>query len=172
MRSHFHLAGAAPADPRRPGDETAPPEDPRRLAVGTILRQSLRRRPGDAGGTIVLTTCVSDLTDRDHDEVLTLATALLAAGNARVIGSRWEVLELRTSILVFMFHYFLDRLAGHAVDALRAAQLWMLDPDREIPAVMPVLLADEIRRAAAPENIHELDLAGVYSWAAFTHHGR
>ncbi len=169
MRSHVQLA--APADPRKQGDET-PQEDPRWLTVGTILRQGLHREPKDPGGTIVLTACVSDLTDRDHDEALTLATALLAAGNARVIGSRWEVLEVRTSILIFMFHYFLDQLSGKAPDALRAAQLWMLDPDREIPPSMPPLLADEVQRAAVPENSHELDLASVYSWAAFTHHGR
>lgn len=47
-------------------------------------------------------------------------------------------------------------------DALRAAQLWMLDPDRRPPPG----LGDPLRREAARTGLHEIHL-----WAAFTHQG-
>jgi CHAT domain-containing protein len=125
----------------------------------------------------VLTTCLGDFTDRAHDEVLALSTALLAAGCASVVGSRWEVRELRTAIMMFMFHHFLAesvRAEGEprVAEALREAQLWMLDEDRQAPPDMPDLLAAEVRRAARPEFRRELALADVASWAAFTVQGR
>jgi hypothetical protein len=65
---------------------------------------------------------------------------------------------------MFMFHHHLVRDPdGGAVDALRRAQLWMLDPHREPPDEMSARMADE---AANPA------LAELASWAAFTHHGQ
>lgn len=132
------------------------------LPVTRILQQALNRPPAAAGGLVVLSACVSDLTDRDHDEALTLATAILAAGVASVVGSRWVVDDAGTPILMFMLHHFLRQGVGPA-DALRAAQVWMLDPGREMPGEMPESLADEVDRT---------DLTAVGSWAAFTHQGR
>lgn len=134
-----------------------------RLPVSRILRQAQGRAADASGGLVVLAACTTDLTQRDHDEALTLATAFLAAGAVSVVGSRWQVPDIRSALLMFMFHRFLNPAGQRPAASLRAAQLWMLDVDREIPADMPPLL----RSAAA-----NVDLADVVAWAGFTHHGQ
>jgi hypothetical protein len=132
------------------------------LAVDRILRQAQFRRPGLPGGLVVLSACVSDLSMADYDEALTLATAFAAAGAASVVGTRWLVPDVRTALLMFMFHHHLT--AGlPPSDALRLAQLWMLGPDRAIPVEMPAMLADEVPRK---------DLGNLAAWAGFIHMGR
>lgn len=137
------------------------------LGVDRILRRA-HGRPADArSGLVVLAACVSDLSPRDYDEALTLATAFLTAGAVSVIGSRWQVPDLRTTMLMFMFHHYLAAGAA-AADALRRAQIWMLDGNREIPGNMPGVLADEVRgQGGGPRLI----LDDVVAWAAFTHQG-
>ena len=132
------------------------------LAVDRILQQAQLRRPDLAGGLVILSACVSDLSMRDYDEALTLVTAFAAAGAASVVGTRWSVPDARTALLMFMFHHHLasGRPPG---DALRLAQLWMLDPDRTIPEEMPRMFADEVSRK---------DLGDPASWAGFIHMGR
>ncbi len=133
------------------------------LPVSRILAQARHRDSDAASGLVVLAACTSDLALADHDEALTLASAFLAAGTAGAIGARWAVPDNHTAPLMFMFHRHLVRDAGGGpAAALRAAQLWMLDPDREIPAEMPAELAN-LSRAAAGRP---------YAWAAFTGHGQ
>jgi CHAT domain-containing protein len=48
-------------------------------------------------------------------------------------------------------------------EALRGAQMWMLDRHREVPFDMPEPLAAQARRA---------DACSPYAWAAFTYHGQ
>jgi hypothetical protein len=64
---------------------------------------------------------------------------------------------------MFMAHHYLraDRLPP--ADALRKAQLWMLNPDRVPPATMPPGLA---------ARVSGVDSADVAAWAGFTHQGR
>jgi hypothetical protein len=133
------------------------------LAVTRILRQAHGRPADSAGGLIVIAACTSDLTNRDHDEALTLATTFLAAGAVSVVGARWEVGDARTALLMVMFHHYLNGTHPTPVDALHAAQRWMLDPGREIPAGISPLLADWATKA---------DLRDAFAWAAFTHHGQ
>ena len=134
------------------------------LPVASILAQATVERPGLAGGLVVLAACISDLTVTDHDEALTLASAFLAAGATGVVGSLWPVSDSYTAVAMFMLHRHLVLNPGDSpADALRAAQLWMLDPDRAIPAEMPELLAVVARRAYAGDP---------RTWAAFTYHGR
>jgi CHAT domain-containing protein len=83
----------------------------RELTAGRILRQARTRAPDAPAGLVVLAACLSDLTDGDHDEALTLAAG-----------------------------------TGRPADALRAAQLWMLDPARSAPPGMPAELAAEAGR--------------------------
>lgn len=132
------------------------------LAVDRILRQAQFRRPDQAGGLVVLSACVSDLSMRDYDEALTLVTAFAATGAASVVGTRWLVPDARTALLMFMFHHYLasGRPPG---GALRLAQLWMLDPQRAIPDEMPRMFADEVPRE---------DLGDPAAWAGFVHMGR
>ncbi|MEV6227170.1 CHAT domain-containing protein [Saccharopolyspora shandongensis] len=133
------------------------------LPVQDILRQA-RDRPRDAAGAlVVLAACASDLTDRQHDEVLTLSTAFLAAGAAGVVGTRWEVEDLPTAMFMIVFHHYLNAGYADPASALRAAQLWMLDPRRRplpgLPEELSLFFAD-------------IDPAELAHWAGFTYQGR
>ncbi|WP_270928597.1 CHAT domain-containing protein [Saccharopolyspora indica] len=130
------------------------------LPVQDVLRQS-RDKP--AGALVVLAACASDLTDRQHDEVLTLSTAFLAAGAVGVVGTRWEVVDLPTAMFMIVFHHYLNAGYPDPASALRAAQLWMLDPRRRPLDGIP----DELGAFFA-----EVDPSAPQHWAAFTYQGR
>lgn len=135
------------------------------LTVADLLAGPHHRDSGAPGGVVVLANCTSDLALSDHDEALTLSTAMLAAGAATVVGSRWAILDdPRTTLLMCLFHH---RLKEGALprEALRAAQLWMLDPGRTVPSG----LADI---AAAVPDDPESPWDELEIWASFTHHGR
>jgi CHAT domain-containing protein len=134
------------------------------LPVSRILDQARTRRPASPGGLVALAACTSDLTVADYDEALTLSSAFLAAGAVGVIGARWEVSDLFTALLMFMPHrHLIENPDQSPVLALRAARLWMLDPQREIPAGMPEPLAAQA---------HRLAVSSPFAWAAFTYHGQ
>jgi hypothetical protein len=133
------------------------------LPIDTVLRHAARRMPNTPGGTVFLTSCSSDLTAVDHDEALTLTTAFLAAGAVTVIGSRWETPDRGTAVLMFATHHFLVRDRLRPAEALRAAQLWMLDPARPPLPDMPQAMVGDL----------ELDeTTDIRVWGAFGHHGR
>ncbi|AWL30866.1 CHAT domain-containing protein [Streptomyces albidoflavus] len=143
----------------------APPGAPAgagRLTVAGILDASADQRPGPAGPLVVLSACETDLSGGHHDEALTLATALVAAGAADVVGSRWAVRDGPTSVLTAVLHHHLTDGRLAPPDALRATQLWMLDPHREPPPT----LTGPLRAEAARPDLHQL-----CHWAAFTHQG-
>ncbi|MFJ1614393.1 CHAT domain-containing protein [Streptomyces sp. NPDC088251] len=150
-----HLLLAAP-------DGGSGREDAGHLSIREILRQARGRPPGAPGGLVVLDACVSDHAGDDLDEALTLSTAFLAAGATGVVGSRWEVPDGPTGLVMYVFH---DRLRRGAtpVRALREAQLWLLDPDREVPEDMPRAVAD---------ILYDVDPAALELWAAFACQGR
>jgi tetratricopeptide (TPR) repeat protein len=133
------------------------------LGMTDILRRARVRPSGVPGGLVVLAACGSDLTSRDHDEALTLSTAFLAAGAVGVVGARWPVDDLPTALFMTMFHHYLNAGYDDPAVALRAAQLWMLNPRRRVPADLSAELADLLD--AAP-------LGEPESWAAFTYQGR
>jgi CHAT domain-containing protein len=62
-----------------------------------------------------------------------------------------------------MFHHFLNNGHPRPADALRAAQLWMLNPSR------PVL--DDLPEAVAGAARSSEFLTRTYCWAAFTYQG-
>ncbi len=132
------------------------------LSLRAVLEHASGRRADAAGPTVVLAACDSDLTRMDADEALTPATAFLAAGAAAAVGARWAVTDRLTAVAMFALHHFLVVGGLPAADALRAAQLWMLDPEREPLPDMPPRLARDARRRL---------LAEVAVWAAFGHHG-
>nr|WP_307818846.1 CHAT domain-containing protein [Streptomyces sabulosicollis] len=140
----------------------AGPEDAGRLTVARILDGAVGEQPGTAGPLVVLSACETDLSTRDHDEALTLSTALVARGAADVIGSRWAVNDAPTALMMAVFHDFVTTHGLAPVDALRAAQLWMLDPRREPPPTLRGELRGEATRT---------DLDQIHLWAAFTHQG-
>jgi hypothetical protein len=132
-----------------------------RLLVKAILRQASGRPPGAPGGLVDLAACRTDLTAVDYDEALTLATAFLAAGAATVVGTRWEIPDGPSSVLMFMLHRFLVRDGCPPREALRRAQLWMLGP-HPVPPEMPAVLAEQVSEG----------LADVAAWAGLAHQGR
>ncbi|MDX3227976.1 CHAT domain-containing protein [Streptomyces sp. ME19-01-6] len=138
------------------------PHDAGRLTVARILDGTATGQPNAEGPLVVLSACETDLSTRDHDEALTLSTALIARGAADVIGSRWAVRDASTALMMAVFHDFVTTHGLAPVDALRAAQLWMIDPHREPPPT----LHDDLRGEAA-----RIDLGQVHLWAAFTHQG-
>ncbi|MFE3610407.1 CHAT domain-containing protein, partial [Streptomyces goshikiensis] len=143
---------------------------PQVLTLAEIQALAHGRDPSAPGGLLVLANCTSDLTLADYDEALTLSTAFLTAGAASVVGSLWAIADdIRTSMVMYVFHQYLTGrgLPGHPeavgspADALRAAQLWMLDPHRIVPPALSAVL----------EERPGLDLDAPHIWAAFTHHG-
>ncbi|MER5363972.1 CHAT domain-containing protein [Streptomyces sp. NPDC002722] len=164
---HLACHGMAGSDPTASALELGWPEgaepEAGRLTVTTLLDTPLDRTEGTGGPLVVLSACETDLSARDHDEALTLTTALAHRLAADVVGSRWAVPDVASSVLMTVFH---DRLgAGLAPpDALRAAQRWMLAPPGRRDPVRG--LTAELRRAA-----DELDLSVPFAWAAFIHQG-
>ncbi|HEX3959470.1 MAG TPA: CHAT domain-containing protein [Trebonia sp.] len=161
--SMLHLACHADVSGGRPGQSHLELAGGEVLTVEEILRRAAGRAPDAAGGLIDLVACRSDLTAASYDEALTLATACLAAGAGTVLATRWEVRVQQSAVLAYMVHHF---LAGEGLpprDALRAAQLWMADPNRAVPPRMPPALARRAATSALADPVH---------WAAFTHQGR
>ncbi|GAA2851127.1 hypothetical protein GCM10010443_11400 [Actinoplanes cyaneus] len=119
--------------------------------------------PERALGLVVLAACQTGLSLNGFDEAYSLGTAFLAGGARTVLSSQWNVPDSATSALMFMVHRNL-RVAGRpSWAALRDAQLWMLDPHREVPEDMPAALRDRLAGT---------DLTAVAAWAAFVHGGQ
>ncbi|GAA2363276.1 CHAT domain-containing protein [Streptomyces cuspidosporus] len=163
---HISCHALAGPDPTRSALRLAAPpdgpEDAGRLTVARILDGAATPRPAAAGPLVVLSACETDLSTRDHDEALTLSTALVARGATDVIGSRWAVRDAATALMMAVFHDFVTRHGLAPADALRAAQMWMLDPRREPPPHLHGELGREADRG---------DLDRIHLWAAFTHQG-
>ncbi|MGW1863551.1 CHAT domain-containing protein [Streptomyces collinus] len=161
---HLACHGTAGADPTRSALHLWYPEDQPaengHLTVTTLL--DTPSAGGRRGPLVVLSACETDLSDADHDEALTLTTALVHRLATDVIGSRWAVSDLITPALMTVLHHHLA--AGLAPpDALRATQRHALTPADRRPAV-PGL-------AALEPFLAEQELGAVQDWAAFIHQG-
>lgn len=80
-----------------------------------------------------------------------------------MIGTRWVVNDVASALMMVMVHHFLNTTHPRPADVLHAAQLWMLDPHREVPEGMSARFAQKANRPF---------LADSYAWAAFTYHGQ
>jgi hypothetical protein len=143
------------------------------VSVRDILRQARTvppNAPDARGGLVVLAACLTDVTESDYDEALTLATAFLAAGCSGVVAARWAVPDDATMVFMAVFHHFLNAGSADPARALRDSQLWMLDPARELPAAWPEPLRQRVGGLAASSP--GTRLAGAEAWAAFTYQGR
>ncbi len=150
----------------RGGDEIA-------VSIRDILRQARMAAPSQpdaGGGLVVLAACLTDVTESDYDEALTLASAFLAAGSSGVVAARWAISDDTTMVFMAAFHHFLNGPVSDPPRALRETQLWMLDPAREIPAAWPDPLRQKASAMAASSR--GTKLAGIEAWAAFTYQGR
>jgi CHAT domain len=144
------------------------------VEVRHILRQARAGQAGagatrSSGGLVVLASCLTDLTERDFDEALTLATAFLSAGATGVVAARWEVEAKVTALFMNVFHGYLNGPFPQPARALREAQVWMLNPDREIPREWPKALRDEADLAGRPGGA---DLQAPRAWAGFIYQGQ
>ncbi|MCU7730047.1 CHAT domain-containing protein [Actinoplanes sp. KI2] len=119
--------------------------------------------PDRALALVVLAACRTGLSLNGYDEAYSLGTAFLAGGVRAVLSSQWSVPDDETSALMFMVHRGLRVHGRPAWAALRDAQLWMLDPGRQVPGDMPEPLRDRIAHS---------DLRAVVAWAAFLHWGQ
>ncbi|MGW6054276.1 CHAT domain-containing protein [Streptomyces sp. NPDC055189] len=136
--------------------------DPGALTVTRLLDRPAERQETADGPLVVLSACHTDLSTRDHDEALTLTTAFVSGGARDVVGSRWAADDGASALLMAVFHHYLNTEGLSPVDALRAAQLWMLDPGRRNPPSLGGVL---LRQAERP------DLDHIRLWAAFIHQG-
>ncbi|MCW5254299.1 CHAT domain-containing protein [Streptomyces sp. SHP 1-2] len=167
--SLVHLAchGLAGPDPAAsalrlaaPGPDEAEGAD---LTLSALLDRPAAEADRAAGPLVVCSACETDLTTRDHDEALTVASVLVHRLAADAIGSRWRVPDRGSEILMLVLH---DRLAAGLAppDALRAAQRWMLaPPERRGP------VAGLRALSGRPPARHFRDRPEA--WAAFVHQG-
>lgn len=111
------------------------------------------------GALVVMMSCAADVPLERHDEMLTLATGFLAIGAATTIGSRWPVPDRTAPMFAHRLHHHLVVEGLRPAKALRAAQLWMADPNREFLDSLP----EELRLAPGADDLR--------CWAAFGHQG-
>jgi CHAT domain-containing protein len=159
--SLLHFACHARVDADKPADAHLVLAHGRRLAARDLLDAS--RLAALDVDMIYLAACTTHVGGKDYDEVLSLATAFLAAGARTVFGSLWRVPDEATSLLMYLVHHHITIDGCAPAEALHRAQLWMLDSERQPPDGMPQELA---RLCSRP------DAADPVSWAAFTHLGR
>jgi hypothetical protein len=138
------------------------------LAGGERLRAeklvgTMAAHPERAIALVVLAACRSGVSPYGYDEAYSLGTAFLATGVRAVLSTQWSIPDSDTSVLAFMFHHYLAVERRPVWDALRRAQLWMLDPKRQPPGTMPAPLRRQLD-ASAPER--------VVAWAGFVHWGQ
>ncbi|WP_432071092.1 CHAT domain-containing protein [Streptomyces sp. AA1529] len=172
--SALHLA--APGDTGAPAADGAAPGNGPDAGLLTVTRlldrpsarggadrgHATRAGAGDGAPLVVLSACQTDLSTRDHDEALTLTTAFVSRGARDVVGSRWRTDDAVSALLMAVFHHYVTVDGLGPADALRAAQLWMLDPDRKNPGSLRGPL---LRQTERP------DLDRARFWAAFIHQG-
>jgi CHAT domain-containing protein len=123
----------------------------------------MARNPERAIELVVLAACRTGEAFNGHDEAYSLGTGFLAAGVHSVLCTLWNIPDGLTSVMMYAFHHYLRVESMPVWAALRAAQLWMLDPGRPELAGMPAQLA---RRCRSPL------LTDLRAWAAFIHWGR
>lgn len=136
-----------------------------RLSAEEMVATLADSRSGEPGGGIglaVLAACSTATSGRGYDEAFNLGTALLAGGARAVISAQWPVPDTETSVLMFMVHFFVRETGMRPVDALRAAQLWILR-DLRPPECMP----EELRR-----SLPGIGTVDITAWAGFVHSGR
>ncbi|MGV9291464.1 CHAT domain-containing protein [Streptomyces sp. NPDC003719] len=151
------------AEPAPDGDGSPASPNPGLLTVSRLLGRRAGVRDAPDGPLVVLSACETDLSRRDHDEALTLTTAFVAGGARDVVGSRWATRDSASALMMAVFHHHLAVEGRSPVDALRAAQMWMLDPRRTAPASLGGDLLDELRKGPVLDR--------PAAWAAFIHQG-
>ena len=136
--------------------------DNSRVTAQEII-ELMGRGPDSGIGLAVLAACRTGRSIHGYDEAYSLGTAFLAGGVRSVLSTLWAVPDEETSVLMFMFHHYLRTDSPAPWEALHKAQLWMLDPGRQLPESMPGPLRKRYDAVRA---------AGVEAWAGFVHWGK
>jgi len=102
------------------------------------------------------------LTEHGSEGFGSTAEALLRAGFSGIIGWQWPVPASFAALTLFMTHLILLDHRLPPMAAVTAVQQWLLDPDRELPTVLP----DVHRR-----TMESLDLMRPALWAALAYSG-
>jgi hypothetical protein len=158
----LHLACHAVADVQR-GRSYLLLDGGAELAADRLVDLLPAGRPDRELGLVVLAACNTGTAITGYDEAYSLGTAFLAAGARSVLSTQWSIPDGSTSVLMFMFHQYVMVDRRPPWQALRQAQLWMLDRDREVPERMPA----ELRK-----RLNESDPTEITGWAGFVHWGR
>ncbi|MFG1799449.1 CHAT domain-containing protein [Micromonospora carbonacea] len=160
QRRLLHLGCHGTVEVERPWESRLELAGGEHLTAGQLL--DLGRDRAALVDLVLLAACETGLTGADYDEVFSLATAFLVAGARSVVGSLWAVYDDATSLAMFMIHHFLRDRGLPPAAALRATQLWMLDPDRLAPSTMPPKLRELSMRPR---------WAKPFAWSGFIHLG-
>ncbi|GAA2532709.1 hypothetical protein ABWI13_03325 [Streptomyces koyangensis] len=166
--------------PRPDGTRTALQHALLRAVHGKVLTEALRRDLtgarevtgrliGTPAGEEFRRQCESNRQDiermpaavRPTESALRLAVPSGAPAGAERLTVA-GILDGPTSVMTAVLHHHLTEGCLAPPDALRADQLWMLDPHREPPPT----LTGPLRGEATRPDLHEL-----CHWAAFTHQG-
>jgi CHAT domain-containing protein len=118
-----HLACHCRADLREPLESALLLAHDERLTLAELLELDLRHVT-----LTILSACQTSVTGSGlPDEATSLAAGLLFAGSSGVIGSLWPVPDEATAAVMRRFYAEWDEEQPHAGDALRAAQLALLN---------------------------------------------
>jgi len=163
---HFAChASSHTADTRRSGFILARDEV---LTIDELLRCRLMRTR-----LAVLSACETAVQGEElPDEVISLATVFLQTGVDAVIASLWAVWDASTMLLMTRFYQMWRRDGLSPGEALRQAQLWMLNVSdqkkgRAVRALIPKSIYKQLVRT--PSGINHF--AHPDHWAAFTYVG-
>ncbi|WP_328618136.1 CHAT domain-containing protein [Amycolatopsis sp. NBC_00355] len=178
-------ASAGPGTPEQVRDHLRGPLDVLHLACHAFadVRSPLRSRIELAGGAlsardllelsparplelalVVLAGCTTQVSGVDYDEALSLSATFLAIGARTVVGSLWRVpAGWSTATLMWLFHENVRRHGLTPAEALRQAQLTLLEQSAPLDGIPDALL--ELRPAGS-------GTIGIESWAGFSPQGR
>jgi hypothetical protein len=122
-----------------------------RLAGEEVLDVTAAR----GGGLVLLTACGAE-------GLGTGAEAFFGAGFSGVIGWQWPVPASFAGLALFMTHLMLVDHQLPPARAVAAVQRWMLDPDRNLPPVLP---------GTHQHTVETTDLTRPALWAALAYSG-
>jgi CHAT domain-containing protein len=137
------------------------------LAAGELVAEEILElmaaAPGRQVGLVVLAACNTGRSVHGYDEAYSLGTAFLAGGARSVLSTQWSIPDAQTPSLMYLFHHYCRQEHLPPWQALRKAQMWMLNPKRRAPERMPAELL-----LSVPDG----EPAPLVSWAGFVHFGQ
>jgi CHAT domain-containing protein len=117
---------------------------------------------------VVLSACETGLGERAGGEgLLGLQRAFQTAGARSVVASLWSVPDQATKVLMVRIYDNLWKKKMGKLEALREAQLWMLNHGVEQPEIQRELVARGLKEFEGDTNAPKSNRLPPYYWAAF-----